>query len=119
MGGIHVRRGDKLEHEDKLYLVTEYLDAARKKGWDFEIVLIMTDDPDAVTQEADKLELDYFLIEGKRLPGHGDGHHHNYFDSNAFLLEEVACVAVADYFVGQIKSNIAWLVQQHRTQALD
>jgi len=116
--GIHVRRGDKLNHEDRLYHVSEYLVAAKKNGWDFAKVLIMTDDPSAVAKEAEELKLDYFLTAGRRSEGHGNPANvqrsRSFYESNALLLREVACISTADYFVGQVNSNIAWLVQQER-----
>jgi len=48
---IHVRRTDKVAHEDRAYTVQEYVQAAQKNGWKFDIVHIVTDDPTGVGKE--------------------------------------------------------------------
>ena len=101
------------------YSLNEYLGAARKQGWMFHVVFIATDDPDAVLAKAAHLKqqegLDYVTF-----PRENDEweNRHSHQGTRA-LLDEIACLAEADYFIGSAKSNIPWLVQTIRTQPVD
>jgi len=117
---IHVRRGDKVEHEDALHEVSAYVAAATAKGWPFDLIFIATDDPEAVRREAEALSqrgaFDFVTYD------HGNDtswKQRNLGSSTATLIQETACMAEADYFVGSTRSNIAWLVQTLRTASPD
>lgn len=114
--GIHVRRTDKVAHEDKLYHVKQYIDAAKNKNWDFDFVIIITDDPAAVRKEADELKLNYFIAEGERKRPNDGEDALIQFQGEAQFLGEVGCMADTDYFVGSEASNVARMVQVLRTQ---
>lgn len=116
---IHVRRTDKINHEDRLYYVEEYIEAAKKQNWDFDVVSIMTDDPVAVKGEMDKLQMEYFLagdvMTGRKIENNERPRNHH--EDHVFMLQELACMTAADYFVASRKSNLPWVVQVHRTQS--
>lgn len=123
---VHVRRTDKVLHEDKAYKVTDYVDTAIRKGWKFDVVHIVTDDPTGVGQEMHCQEFSMAesakrfdcttLKRGKeslkRLENGG-----NATASFLGLVEDVACLAEADFLVGSRRSNIPWLAQTLRNKA--
>lgn len=124
---VHVRRTDKVIHEDQGYKVTEYVDAAVKNGWKFDLVHVVTDDPTAVGQEmhcnvlsmaenGKRFECTTLKRSREDLQKVEGGHSFAGFQG---LLEDVACLAEADFLVGSTHSNIPWLAQTLRNKAAD
>jgi len=121
---IHIRRTDKVFHEDKAHPVEEYVNAAQKSGWNFDILHIVTDDPKGVETE---WRCDDFSMlqgmQGKRVKCTQLKHTSEELTvvqkggSFAGLLDDLACLAEADYMVGSGKSNMPWLVQTLRSRA--
>lgn len=120
---IHVRRTDKLNHEDKLYPVEQYISAAKKKGWTFDLVAIATDDQAAVREETEQLRknptadtqgLEYIMFDHKVNPAY---YARYAAESNTQFIEELACLAEADFFVDSTKSNGGWLTQTLRSKS--
>merc|ERR1719262_2093072 len=99
---IHVRRGDKVGHEDRAYGVKEYIQAANKNGWKFDVVHIVTDDPTAVGKEmqCDKfsmLQEDEVQVKCTQLKkGKDDLKKLEAGGGYYSLLNDIACLAEAD-----------------------
>merc|ERR1712217_840391 len=109
---LHIRRTDKLNHEDRKYTIEEYLHAAALNHWSYGLVFIATDAPVDVKQEAEASGINYFM-----LPHRAKGWDiRNAFSGNQQFLSEVACLIDADFFVDSVKSNVAFLVQAWRKQ---
>lgn len=109
---IHVRRTDKVIHEDRAYGVEEYLKAARGWNWDFGGVFVATDDPVAVDAEMKKQDVSYYMLKDR--PEGWDQRGSTV--STLQFLAEVSCLADADYFVGTAGSNVARMVQVLRSR---